>query len=669
MSSLRQFITFRKKKSTSEIAVNTDRQETLEIDANDSSSLDLVENPPQRISYPQRLETIEKRAIELKRSIEKRTTYLSRNKRLPTPDEVNIDLNVQEEDDNDIRYNFTNVRSYKIRGKRDLFQTNFELTGRFLPPSTKLLNQSVDQVNSAVTLDASSSFTEFCKQAINNSDFSTNIDESGRIFPWQSRFLNLSDNAVDLAINTAFKVPLRSTVDKAFDNFISLSRKLQGVSFRPKSKLVKRLKLATTKKLGRYSAEEQPTPVHHPLPSTTNFLAPESGDSEQSTCKDSEVSFKMDNDVIKFYSQLIPTLDITKKEGSALAIKTFMDRCRHACKALDDEQEKTFLFTIICRMSNDVVKRLKKYTFETLDDLEGALKDAYPQASNREYILEQIRSSRQRDHESIEDFIGRLRDLKEKGLSEDSEDKEYERASIIALKTGIKSDVVYVQMLQMGDTTFEAMANKAISADQDIRMRSRAIEVKPNSTDENLLEQFKRVLNVLESKTLNGSEEYSNNNLVRDASTFNLNALQQSSPAQWNNMPGRNSQNYQRVCYNCGKPGHFKNNCRLRRQNFGTQMPFYQNQHYPQNTGNHFIQDPAQGPPQFPVNAPSLNRRLGEVENCGLCGLRGHGPANCVRNQPSSSRSTDICQLCDAVGHTAKACPSIRQGNSVRSAQ
>lgn len=99
------------------------------------------------------------------------------------------------------------------------------------------------------------------------------------------------------------------------------------------------------------------------------------------------------------------------------------------------------------------------------------MKDAHPHASNREYILEQIRQCRQREGEAI---VGRLRDLLEKGLSEDSSDTEYQRAAVLALKKGVGNDVVYVQLLQLSrEASFEELATQAIASEQEFRMRHR----------------------------------------------------------------------------------------------------------------------------------------------------------------------------------------------------
>lgn len=382
----------------------------------------------------------------------------------------------------------------------------------------------------------------------------------------------------------------------------------------------------------------------------------------------------VDNIVLKWYSQLIPILDIPTKEkdNSAGLIKTFIERCKHACSALNEDQKKMLLFTITSRMSDSVVQNINKYEFDSIDELERCLKEAYPNSSSREYILDEIRQCRQRDGEIVEDFVGRLKDLLRKGRSEDSEDTEYEKAAIIALKKGIHNDVVYVQLSQLGtEASFEQLAIKAIAAEQDFRMRNRKMmhsnNNSSNSLDSDLIDQFKRILTALESKTVDHLES----NRLQD------NPKQAEAYQQAYQSPPRNQYKQQKplyrpkLCYNCGKPRHFIRDCRLKGQSFGYFQPGYlpslpnspinyQPNNYQTNNNNNYKSNSNNQNTNPNQNLSTI------VEICAICGLQGHNASSCVRNLPGTSPP---CQLCDNIGHIAKYCPLLKQGNFTGSAQ
>lgn len=721
MSTIKKFVTFRKpKKSTSSVAINTDCPAT---------------SPLPILGYPaltQGLNRLEAKAQELKDTLDKRSRSLES---VTGCDEYGKSV-VLRTDSNSLSWcDLRETRSFQINSVRDLFNTNYRLSGRFLPPSEQLLNLSAGEVHSAIDdLEAlPREVRNFCRHTQRLDPQLPPYVLNEEIFlPVPSQFLNQSDNSVQIALALAEseqpldsekgelvrikRKVLRRKREQTLINFLDVARQLPKTKSGPK--LIRRLKLANRtpaagfSKLGRYSAENKNAPSHNStftpflpdpnsLSTTTSSTKPRphprkaaslSGEAagstaaqhlnseidsdHDSTVSEEDMSFvPMDNNVLKWYSQLIPMLEIKQKEYSATAIKTFMERCRHACKSLDDEQERTFLFTIICRMSNDVVKRLKKFTFDSLEDLETALKDAHPQASNREYILEQIRSSRQRENEGIEDFVNRLRDLVERGLSEDLHDEEYERAAIIALKKGIKSDVVYLQLLQLkSDATFKDMAVKAIVAEQDVRMRNRTVnEVRATNKDVDIVEEFKRVLSALETKTVNtiSASQRENSNPFSRTSTMYPQPPEQLPPPNRGYNPTTATQYRQNVvCYNCGRIGHYRSECRQRRPNFGFQRPNYQPQprytNYPtNNSGNVGNSDRCEPP-------PSAANQSDRSDTCGLCGLQGHTPTTCVRNQAGASSTNptgEKCQLCEGFGHIARNCHLLRPGNCSRSAQ
>lgn len=81
-----------------------------------------------------------------------------------------------------------------------------------------------------------------------------------------------------------------------------------------------------------------------------------------------------------------------------------------------------------------------------------------------------------------------------------------EGSAIIELKNGIKSDVVYIKLLQLKRRHFRNVAVKAIAAEQDIRMRNRTVnEVRGTNTDVVIFGEFKRVLKAIESRNVNNN--------------------------------------------------------------------------------------------------------------------------------------------------------------------
>lgn len=155
---------------------------------------------------------------------------------------------------------------------------------------------------------------------------------------------------------------LRRKAEARLLNFLSLTKKIPVGA--PKHKSRNYNKLATShnsKKLGRYSAETDP-PSDFQVEHTESNIVPLVFNNPQlsSTKTMSSSESILDNTVLKWYSQLIPILDISNKKHSAVAIKAFMERVRHVCKTLDDTQQQTLLYTIVSRMSNDVIQKLKQ---------------------------------------------------------------------------------------------------------------------------------------------------------------------------------------------------------------------------------------------------------------------------------------------------------------------
>lgn len=600
MSGFREFITLRKKnKPKADIAVNTEYN---------------VQEP---ILEEEEEEEIERTANTSANSLSARA-----------PEEIGRDVEIRN-DAAGIWYGLIDTRSYRIGGVSDLFRTHFDFTGRFLPSNRQLLNLSDGEVYRTIGL---------------LEGYSAN--------PTVDDLLNKSTDTVEKATKPGIPSQFQKSErrekkkNKKFLHFLNLTNQLGPTRRKSPSR---RQKSMDKTKLGRYSAEND-----EPLANSSfAFNHPSATTHSETNCtppiKDNMNIPKVDNNVLKWYSQLIPMLEIKPNDNSATAIRTFMERCKHACVVLDEEQTRTFLFTIICRMSNDVAKKLKKFTFDSLEDLEGSLKEAYPQASNREYILEKIRNCRQKDNEKVADFISRLRELLQEGKSEDPTDPEYNKAATVAIKNGIKSDFVYMQLTNAGsDATFEDLTSKAISAEQEFGMRSRGASL-PNENgnptmDINLIEQFKRVLSVLETKAAELNTSQGGNQ-----PQVEVNALRVQGPRP-------------KICYNCGRPDHIRNQCRFR--------PNYQ---YPQNQYTNYMYHPQQQQPIYAMNQQQPFPPVSEPNNadrnekCGLCGLPDHNPTNCPRNHSPGNTVTEICQLCDAAGHTAKQCGQA--GNSNRSAQ
>lgn len=199
------------------------------------------------------------------------------------------------------------------------------------------------------------------------------------------------------------------------------------------------------------------------------------------------------------------------------------------------------------------------------------------------------------------------------------------------------------------------------------RERSRTV-------DHDLIEQFKRLINVLEAKTINSlpSQGKENKRVVLDPQGHGS-IMNQMRPHF-----GSPSQDYgPKVCYSCGEPGHFRNTCIFRIQNFGTQMSYFRHQMlHPKNNGNLF-QAPPQAPPICSDGWSSYHPRIGSnqmdrvdrsAEREQRDRISKYPPTNCTRNQPATCGASEICQLCDVVGHTARNCFTIRQGNYIRSA-
>lgn len=722
----RKFVTIRKKKSnTSNASVNTELSERASSDFPNSKHSESPAKSSNVTSFSaqktidkvnENLDIIESEARKLKKRLDLRGgCFGSKNLikvNFPVPNEIGRDIDIRRDGHSEYWYDVLDKRSYKINGVRDLIQTNFEISGRFLPVSDIVLNSSLDSVKETLTVftEKSENFEDFCRFYHQN----RNLEKSLNFLPTSEEFLNRSDNSIEIAVNSFGNSFLsisrkyenirtkqsifRTREDQKYLNFLDLAKKLTGkVSIRPPYSL-KRLKVAP-RKLGRFSSED-----YRPL-ANSSFTLPNEQDPNQLTSQEIRTSAqvenqnanmnvsRLDNSVIKWLSQLIPMLNIHQNEHSATAIKSFMERCRHAWEVLDEDQQRTFLFTIISRMSNTVVKKLDKFTFDSLDDLEKSLKEAHPHASDREYILEQIRQCKQREEEAVEDFVARIRELLERGLSEDANDQEYEKASILSLKKGVKSDVVYVQLIQLGNSaTFDELAAKAITAEQGFKLRSRDVLQKPpNPTstpvDNSLLEQFKRVLSMLESKTSETSTLSTANS--QNLSNYSMNAIQTRISNQ-NNSQEQSSMNWNantlykpKVCFNCGKPGHFRNVCRQRRQNNNYshfhsqgQQATFPRQSFPPNsqpfrngateTGMHQTFDQTNSRGYATQSDVNKNERL---EVCGVCGQSGHNSNSCIRNQPSGSGISEVCQFCDRIGHTAKNCPTIIQGNGRGSAQ
>lgn len=290
----------------------------------------------------------------------------------------------------------------------------------------------------------------------------------------------------------------------------------------------------------------------------------------------------------------------------------------------------------------------------------------------------------------MEDFVAKLRELVERGHSEDIRDTEYEKTALQSLKKWVKSEVVYGQILQLlqidSNANFEKVASHAITTDQELSLRN----PRKSTAENNLVEQFSKLLNLIESKS--NSQEQSTKFHINSVSTNNAQShtpinsdslhanenAPQSIPqiVQQNSSSNGSNQVTQRqkVCFKCGKPGHFKNRCPEKsRLNYPQHYPpFFPNMHsqymYPMaspNQGQGFQQFSHFPPTNMPIN---LVPQQQTAEKCGLCGLTGHTPTVCPRNQSSTSGTSEICQLFDAVGHTAKNCPTL-QGNSLRSAQ
>lgn len=210
-----------------------------------------------------------------------------------------------------------------------------------------------------------------------------------------------------------------------------------------------------------------------------------------------------------------------------------------------------------------------------------------------------------------------------------------------------------------------------------------------NSLDSELLDQFKKVLTVLESKTVNQLTA----NTTRD--NINIADVNQQSyrpPFQKQNRGPVNQQYSQqqqqqllyrpKLCYNCNKPGHFSKQCRSRRNNFGNYSPNYPQQNPGNNQPNGYQTNnnsyrPYMNNYQYNNNnyEPNNQRRQSNQdrsqmeETCGICNLPGHIATSCPRNLPGTSQPNHPCQLCDNLGHSAKYCPLLKQGNCARSAQ
>lgn len=195
MSGLLKFISNKKRKDTSEIAVNTE-------------SIELCESPNQIVPFRNQLNSLEKHAKALKQKLENRSQSLAVARTSLRPDELSFDCEIRQDASFNFWYDSREVRSFRISGVRDLFQTNLQLTGRFAPPCDQLLNSSLEEVNTnlARVTEPSTSFREFCYFINNHSDsLPTNLENFGRFCPLSVELLNRSDNAVTLALTASEK--------------------------------------------------------------------------------------------------------------------------------------------------------------------------------------------------------------------------------------------------------------------------------------------------------------------------------------------------------------------------------------------------------------------------------------------------------------------------------
>lgn len=684
---LGKFVTVRKSnnKQKSTVAVNTE---------NTTTSLGLLDH----------LNRLQESAESLKAKLDKRgCTDGSFGAVIPS--DFNRVVELVRDRKGTILYEVSDIQIFRISSIEELFSTNLAVTGRFTPFSDQILNQSVDQALSTLRNHApSSSSRGYCKLAIQSSanDIRYNLEKRGRFLPFSIDLLNISDNSLQHLLKSAeaeilpevarkFKLN-RKKPRKRLLNYLDLADRLSNLRL-AKPQFKSNLKLG---KLGRYSAEDrrsvpatQANQKHPESPTFTNFSNIDKRRQSvhlNSTVKMSNV--QVDNKVVKWYSLLIPILEINRTEHCATAIKKFMERCRHVFRGLDDDQQRTFLFTIYSRMTQSVVQKLKKLTFESLEDLEKSLKEAFPYASNREPILESLRQSRQNEGETVESFVNRLRVLLERGHSEDSKDPEYEITAKLSLKKGVQSEVVYIQLMQLeSDASFEEMAVKAIAADQQLSMRTR--NNTKETSDQDFIEKFKKLLSIIDTKTSNPSENFQINSLSnnsqapqqRNVGSPELQPVVPSAiaPAQANTDYQQQQQYQQRplrtkVCFRCGQPGHFKNRCpqyRQRPNNFAMGYQAPQMGPYQQFPNPYAWQVPGHNP-YIPYTNNVVTQSNDSSERCGMCGLGGHNPTNCPRNQAgcsnSSAKESEICQLCDGTGHIAKNCPTILSGNSTRSA-
>lgn len=116
-----------------------------------------------------KINSIEELALNIKR----RVTSRNLKRQLPPFEILDRHLEIREDRASQLWYDLRDLRSFKISSVKDLFQIQFDLTGRFTPSSTQVLNLSFDEVSSALERVTSSptEATEFCRFYFrNNSD-------------------------------------------------------------------------------------------------------------------------------------------------------------------------------------------------------------------------------------------------------------------------------------------------------------------------------------------------------------------------------------------------------------------------------------------------------------------------------------------------------------------